>query len=188
MNLSSSLLVCIVSCALLLLSSLTEAGKGRRKTKNVLSMLDDSEPTVMDNVPRRNRENRRNGEGSHRGKSPDELLTPSSEEAIEITEKQYLRGDWCKTQPVKQLIEEDGCISRTITNRFCYGQCNSFYVPKTVKDREQDAFVSCAFCKPYKYKMITVTLRCPGRNPNTKRKKIKKIKQCRCIAIDVPVD
>ncbi|XP_071963906.1 gremlin-1-like [Antedon mediterranea] len=186
MNLSSPLIY-LVPVTLLLLSSLADAGKGRRKAKNVLSMLDDSEPTVGATAPRRNRENNRRG-GDHRGKSPDELLTPSSEEAIEITEKRYLRGDWCKTQPVKQLIEEEGCISRTITNRFCYGQCNSFYVPKTVRDREQNAFVSCAFCKPYKYEMKTVTLRCPGRTPNTKRKKIKKIKQCRCIAIDVPID
>lgn len=116
--------------------------------------------------------------------SPDELLTPSSDEAFEITEKLYLRGDWCKTQPLKQRIEEEGCISKVVTNRFCYGQCNSFFIPKQANSYT-DSFQSCSFCKPYRVNYITVTLRCPGQPQRIRRKRIQRVKECRCMAVTV---
>ena len=117
--------------------------------------------------------------------APHKVLKPSSDEAFEITEKQYLRGDWCKTQPLKQVIQEPGCISRTIANRFCYGQCNSFFIPKQASSYNE-AFKSCSFCKPFRMSYITVTLRCPGQNPTIKRKRVQRVKKCRCMAVDVP--
>lgn len=117
--------------------------------------------------------------------APHRVLKPSSEEAMQITEKQYLRGDWCKTQPLKQRIEEPGCIPRTIANRFCYGQCNSFFIPKQAASYNE-AFKSCSFCKPFRVNHITVTLRCPGQNPPIKRKRVPRVKRCRCMAVDVP--
>ncbi|XP_053696877.1 uncharacterized protein LOC128744117 [Sabethes cyaneus] len=153
----------------------------------------------------------------HRG---DKLLK-SSKNALVVTRKEYLKKDWCKTEPLVQRIREEGCLSRTIINRFCYGQCNSFYIPKSPKRRRHHAggggangrhtghgghhggggggrrevdldfededltgpaFRSCAFCKPKKFTWITVTLRCPSLVPQLRRKRIQRIKQCKCIA------
>lgn len=129
-------------------------------------------------------------------------LLKSSKNALFVTRKEYLKKDWCKTEPLIQRIREDGCLSRNIMNRFCYGQCNSFYIPKSPKrnkmtqlkrlynsinefepeDLTEAAFRSCAFCKPKKLTWITVTLRCPTLVPQLRRKKIQRIKQCKCIA------
>lgn len=126
----------------------------------------------------------------------------SSKNALFVTRKEYLKKDWCKTEPLVQRIREDGCLSRNIINRFCYGQCNSFYIPKSPKRQRPNrpkrlwnsldefepedltgaAFRSCAFCKPKKFTWITVTLRCPSLVPQLRRKKIQRIKQCKCIA------
>lgn len=122
----------------------------------------------------------------------------SSKNALIVTKKEYLKRDWCKTEPLVQKIKEQGCFTRTIINRFCYGQCNSFYIPKNPKrrnykhgryeneDEENDlngaAFKSCAFCKPKKFTWITVTLRCPSLIPQLRKKRIQRIKQCKCIA------
>ncbi|XP_052897988.1 gremlin-1-like [Anopheles moucheti] len=137
-------------------------------------------------------------------------LLKSSKNALLVTRKEYLKKDWCKTEPLVQRIREEGCLSRTIVNRFCYGQCNSFYIPKSPKRRrhggkptvasysassrrdldgdfeDEDltgpAFRSCAFCKPKKFTWVTVTLRCPSLVPQLRRKRIQRIKQCKCIA------
>ncbi|XP_077287162.1 uncharacterized protein LOC143911935 isoform X2 [Arctopsyche grandis] len=129
-------------------------------------------------------------------------LLKSSKNAFVVTRKEYLKKDWCKTEPLVQRIKEEGCLTRTIINKFCYGQCNSFYIPKNPKrrrtrqqlrpDDERDdvdqngaAFKSCAFCKPKKFMWITVTLRCPSLNPPYKKKRIQRIKQCKCTSVDV---
>ena len=107
--------------------------------------------------------------------------------AFTITKRRYLRKERCKTQPFKQVIREKGCLSRTIVNNFCYGQCNSFFIPKTTKKGIEDpSFISCGLCKPRKYANIRVTLLCP-RNKNKKmvRKKVLRIKKCQCIAQQV---
>lgn len=137
-------------------------------------------------------------------------LLKSSKNALYVTRKEYLKKDWCKTEPLVQRIREDGCLTRNIINRFCYGQCNSFYIPKSPKrsgsgggsggrskrlkrlwnsldefepeDLTGAAFRSCAFCKPKKFTWMTVTLRCPSMVPQLRRKKIQRIKQCKCMA------
>ncbi|XP_055712259.1 gremlin-2-like [Phlebotomus papatasi] len=129
-------------------------------------------------------------------------LLKSSKNALVVTRKEYLKKDWCKTEPLVQRIREEGCLSRTIINRFCYGQCNSFYIPKSPRrprrnrgrhqlrnghDFEDEdltgaAFKSCAFCKPKRFTWITVTLRCPSMTPQLRKKRIQRIKQCKCIA------
>lgn len=121
----------------------------------------------------------------------------SSKNALLVTKKEYLQRDWCKTEPLVQKIKEEGCLTRTVINRFCYGQCNSFYIPKNPKkrnrrktieyeDEDQNgvAFKSCSFCKPKKFTWITVTLKCPNMVPQFKKKRIQRIKQCKCIAAD----
>jgi len=126
-----------------------------------------------------------------------EKLLKSSKNALLVTKKDYLKRDWCKTEPLMQRIKEDGCNTRTVVNRFCYGQCNSFYIPKNPRrrksrhresDEEEDedwsnapAFKSCAFCKPKKAAWITVALNCPSQVPQVKKRRILRIKQCKCI-------
>lgn len=125
-------------------------------------------------------------------------ILKSSKNALLVTKKEYLQKDWCKTEPLVQKVKEDGCITRTVINRFCYGQCNSFYIPKNpkkksrkhVEENEEDdengpAFKSCAFCRPKKFTWISVTLRCPNLTPPFKRKRIQRIKQCKCVAANV---
>lgn len=114
--------------------------------------------------------------------STDEVLE-SSQEALHVTERRYLRLDWCKTQPLKQTIHEEGCLSRTIINRFCYGQCNSFYIPRHMY-QDGNAFQSCSACKPKTFSTVTYTLFCPGQTPSTRKKRVQRVKQCRCTTID----
>lgn len=123
-----------------------------------------------------------------------EDVLESSQEALHVTERRYLKMDWCKTQPLKQTIREEGCLSRTIINRFCYGQCNSFYIPRhvyregtTTEEVEEvdGAFQSCATCKPKTFTTVSYTLVCPGRTPGTRKKRVQRVKQCRCTTIDL---
>ncbi|XP_061741621.1 LOW QUALITY PROTEIN: gremlin-1a [Nerophis ophidion] len=121
-----------------------------------------------------------------RGMAPAESATDevleSSQEALHVTERRYLRLDWCKTQPLKQTIRQEGCLSRAVINRFCYGQCNSFYIPRNVY-RDGDAFESCSACKPKSFSTVTYTLFCPGQTPGTRKKRVQRVKQCRCATI-----
>ncbi|XP_041832733.1 gremlin-1a [Melanotaenia boesemani] len=115
--------------------------------------------------------------------STDDVLE-SSQEALHVTERRYLRTDWCKTQPLKQTIHEEGCLSRTIINRFCYGQCNSFYIPRHMY-QDGNAFQSCSACKPRVFSTVTYTLLCPGQTPNTRRKRVQRVKLCRCTTVNM---
>lgn len=115
--------------------------------------------------------------------SPGDQMIHGSRKAFAVTKVEYLKKEWCKTEPLKQIVREEGCLQRTVVNRFCYGQCNSFFIPKSnKKDLEAAAFKSCSFCKPKRYSWITVTLRCPRRKPRFKRKRIQIIKRCKCMA------
>lgn len=113
-----------------------------------------------------------------------EKVLESSQEALHITERKYLKRDWCKTQPLKQTIHEEGCNSFTVINRFCYGQCNSFYIPRQIS-QEEGSFRSCSFCKPKKFTNMLITLNCPELQPPWKKKRITRVKECRCISIDL---
>ncbi|KAM6956860.1 gremlin-2b [Aplochiton taeniatus] len=139
---------------------------------------------------------------------PDVLA--SSQEALVVTERRYLRRDWCKTQPLRQTVSEEGCRSRTVVNRFCYGQCNSFYIPRHMGpssghkpsrgpgsggasggrrahggNKLQEPFQSCAFCRPHRVTQLTVQLDCPGLQPPVRHRRVQRVKQCRCISVDL---
>ncbi|CAL8270265.1 unnamed protein product [Gadus morhua 'NCC'] len=138
-------------------------------------------------------------------RKPDVLS--SSREALVVTARRYLRSDWCKTQPLRQTVSEEGCRSRTVVNRFCYGQCNSFYIPRHMgptstgqgKTRgpgsgsrrgghnkaQQEPFQSCSFCRPHRVTQLTVQLDCPGSDPPFRHRKVQRVKQCRCMSVDV---
>lgn len=123
----------------------------------------------------------------------------SSREALVVTERRYLRRDWCKTQPLRQTVSEEGCRSRTVVNRFCYGQCNSFYIPRHMgpgsgqapgsgrkgHSKAQEPFQSCSFCRPHRVTQLTVQLDCPDLQPPFRHRKLQRVKQCRCMSVDV---
>ncbi|XP_061751248.1 gremlin-1 [Nerophis ophidion] len=171
-----------VICSLLLVLGLLSSpgnSKRNRGSQGAIPHPDknkpnESEPQQVGSAPRH-----RQG-----ASSPADEVLESSQEALHVTERQYLKRDWCKTQPLKQTIHEEGCVSRTILNRFCYGQCNSFYIPRHMR-REEGAFQSCSFCKPKRFTSMTFTLNCPDLQPPTKKKRIQRVKQCRCVSIEL---
>lgn len=141
----------------------------------------------------------------HRLLQPKPEVLSSSREALVVTERRYLRRDWCKTQPLRQTISEEGCRSRTVVNRFCYGQCNSFYIPRHLgpslghgqnraqasgsgrkgHNKAQEPFQSCSFCRPHRITQLTVQLDCPDLQPPFRHRKVQRVKQCRCMSVDV---
>ncbi|XP_052827363.1 gremlin-2 [Octopus bimaculoides] len=118
------------------------------------------------------------------GSRQDKLPIKGSKTAFTVTRKSYLRKEWCKTELLKQVIREEGCLRQTVLNRFCYGQCNSFFIPRSGKhDGGGAAFMACGYCKPRRYTWIRVTLRCQGaKHMRFKRRKVQRIKQCKCMA------
>uniref|UniRef100_A0AAY4ENS6 CTCK domain-containing protein n=1 Tax=Denticeps clupeoides TaxID=299321 RepID=A0AAY4ENS6_9TELE len=121
--------------------------------------------------------------GQSKGKQD---VLASSHEALVVTERKYLRSDWCKTQPLRQTVSEEGCVSRTVVNRFCYGQCNSFYIPRHRGQPVHGAsFQSCAFCRPHRVTTLTLRLHCPGLDPPFRHRKVQRVKQCRCVSVSV---
>ncbi|KAK2170721.1 hypothetical protein LSH36_1g22011 [Paralvinella palmiformis] len=117
-------------------------------------------------------------------KQEEEEAISGSRRAYVITKTSYLEQEWCRTAPVKQLIRRRGCLKKTILNRFCYGQCNSFFIPRRRGDDiDGNAFKSCAFCRPKRTDFIRITLTCPGRSIQRVRKKVEVIKTCNCMAL-----
>ncbi|KAM3855977.1 gremlin-1 [Vipera latastei] len=180
-------MACIVSAVgvFLLLSLLLSSGEGSKRNRGSQGTIpspdkaqpNDSEQTQQPPLPGSR------PRGKEKAKSTEEVLE-SSQEALHVTERKYLKRDWCKTHPLKQTIQEEGCRSQTIINRFCYGQCNSFYIPRHIH-REEGSFQSCSFCKPKKFTTMVVTLSCPEMQPPIKKKRITRVKECRCISIDL---
>ncbi|XP_078287052.1 gremlin-1-like isoform X2 [Rhinoraja longicauda] len=119
---------------------------------------------------------------SGRKKEKEEVLD-SSQAALIVMDRRYVRRDWCKSHPLIQTLKEEGCNGRTVINRFCYGQCNSFYIPS--HQYGGNPFRSCSFCKPKRFNTVTVTFNCPGLHPPSKRRRVQLVKECRCISIDL---
>ncbi|XP_072885354.1 gremlin-1-like isoform X2 [Hemitrygon akajei] len=122
------------------------------------------------------------GKGSSRRRKDKEDVLDSSQAALIVMDRRYVRRDWCKSHPLIQTLKEEGCVSRTVINRFCYGQCNSFYIPSY--EYGGDPFRSCSFCKPRKFNTVTISFNCPSLQPSSRRRRIQLVKECRCISID----
>ena len=87
----------------------------------------------------------------------------------------------CRAKMFNQTVSLPGCEQRVIKNRFCYGRCNSFYVPLD-GSQNQLRFKTCSACKPVKSQRIAVSLKC-FTSPFAKRTVIvEKVKTCRCKA------
>lgn len=170
-----------IACALLFVWILLSSPAESKRNRGAIPHPDKNNPNESDHQQQQQQQAAPGSRGRSRGS---EEVLESSQEALHVTERRYLKRDWCKTQPLKQTIHEEGCVSRTIINRFCYGQCNSFYIPRHVR-REEGAFQSCSFCKPKRFTTMTFTLNCPDQQPPTRKKRVQRVKQCRCISIEL---
>ena len=139
---------------------------------------------------RKHRGSRRKEERRERRKKLPVLKT--SIRAKKVTERKYLKSDWCKSQPVRQHIQTTSNCHGVVINQFCYGQCNSFYIPKDIvidpdQEIESGYFKSCSFCKPKTLEWISVRLRCKNventKMPHFITKQIKRVKGCTCVAV-----
>lgn len=83
---------------------------------------------------------------------------------------------WCRSALFKERITEPGCEAKLVYNRFCYGQCMSFYVPRYPTEN----FRSCTACVPFLKEKKLIRLKCPGRKNALLFKEILFVKSCRC--------
>uniref|UniRef100_A0A914V1K3 Bursicon n=1 Tax=Plectus sambesii TaxID=2011161 RepID=A0A914V1K3_9BILA len=90
----------------------------------------------------------------------------------------------CDGELFKQRVRMAGCLSKIVVNKFCHGQCSSFFIPKLRAKKLKAAFQSCAACVPAEYDNIEVTLHCPTRNPPQVTRTVMKVKRCECRALD----
>lgn len=110
------------------------------------------------------------------------LMSGNSKNQLTLTLMGKFKNTWCKTETFQQLIKEPGCLPTEVLNRFCYGQCNSFYIPRTLRKRtKRKVFKSCGVCKPKRTHISIVVLKCPGRKKGYKHKKVRTVKECQCM-------
>lgn len=102
-------------------------------------------------------------------------------EELFVMNRSQLKKDWCKTTQVKQVIRVEGCKPVTVINNFCYGQCNSLYIPH-YKSKEP-AFESSAACVPWRKHRRSVFLECPNLSRKRRRFRYTFIKRCRCVTV-----
>lgn len=108
-------------------------------------------------------------------------ITSSDEDDVFIMRKSDLRNDWCKTRPFKQTIKIPGCLPVQVMNNFCYGQCNSLYIPNHAS--QQPLFESCTSCLPQRSFMKTFTLHCPSLPVKFQKHRYLHSKKCRCTSV-----
>ncbi|KAK6108172.1 DAN domain family protein [Brugia pahangi] len=91
----------------------------------------------------------------------------------------------CDGQIFKQRIRMDGCLSKVVHNRFCHGTCSSYFIPRLrPRKLKLDAmFQSCSVCRPAEWDTVEVKLDCPRKNPKELKRKVIKVKKCKCIAL-----
>lgn len=89
-----------------------------------------------------------------------------------------LKTDWCNPHPFKETVRHHGCVTAEVENNMCYGQCNSFYIPKR--------FSSCSYCAPSRQESMNVRLECPGQDPAFVIKKVKIVLDCACKDCGLP--
>ncbi len=88
----------------------------------------------------------------------------------------------CRAKLFNQTVSWPGCESRVVRNRFCYGRCNSFYIPlnPTEATTHHSQFKTCSACRPVERRLLSLHLKCAS-EPNGKRKvSVEKVLSCRC--------
>ena len=83
--------------------------------------------------------------------------------------------EWCKAKPFNETVRQHGCFSREMQNMYCYGQCNSIYIPG------QRYLEGCSACRPKSYEWVTVTLLCPFSAKKRQHKRVQMVYSCYCF-------
>ncbi|KAM4675857.1 DAN domain family member 5 [Discoglossus pictus] len=108
------------------------------------------------------RATKRNGAKSH----PTQIL--------HIDQEDMTRAK-CQALPFVQVVWQKNCHPVRVPNRFCFGQCNSFYVPGWPAGLAQP----CASCMPSRSRSSFVTLHCHG--GRTSQILVELIEECDCM-------
>ncbi|XP_040270927.1 DAN domain family member 5 [Bufo bufo] len=69
-----------------------------------------------------------------------------------------LKRSRCNALPFIQNVYRKNCVPLRIDNKFCFGQCHSFYVPGWPSGWSQP----CLSCAPIRSRRVSVPLRCRG--------------------------
>ena len=94
-----------------------------------------------------------------------------------IMSTKEMRKEVCLAKPFNQTINHDNCIPKTIQNNFCYGQCNSLYIPEVTAG----AMKTCFTCQPSQTIQERIPLQCVVNNRLEKKfVAVQKIVSCRC--------
>uniref|UniRef100_A0A7M5XCJ0 CTCK domain-containing protein n=1 Tax=Clytia hemisphaerica TaxID=252671 RepID=A0A7M5XCJ0_9CNID len=92
-------------------------------------------------------------------------------------------NEWCQTRKMTTEISYPGCETEYIKNNYCYGQCNSYYLPSALPENRinggRPTFL-CHVCAPSKMRLKKVFLNCPKLNKR-KRRRVEIVEECRCI-------
>ncbi|XP_053572016.1 DAN domain family member 5-like [Bombina bombina] len=96
------------------------------------------------------------------------------DQVLKIKQKELTRSK-CQALPFIQNIFQKNCALLRIPNKFCFGQCNSFYLPGWPSSLPQP----CASCVPSHSRRRFVTLRCQGGKRS--RVAVEMIEECECL-------
>lgn len=92
----------------------------------------------------------------------------------------YNQTEKCILKAFEQQLLSVNCEPVLITNKFCFGSCNSIYIPQMKQN-----FKNCKACVPIKSKHKTIKLRCKinGKMSDVSRN-ISIIRRCACQEIE----
>lgn len=93
-------------------------------------------------------------------------------------------GESCQAHPFKQSIKHNGCLTKVVVNRFCYGVCSSIYIPRMRAKKLKAHFESQSKCAPSEVDTMRIALECPGQEPSTQEKVITIVRECKCQAVN----
>ncbi|XP_075061152.1 DAN domain family member 5 [Mixophyes fleayi] len=85
-----------------------------------------------------------------------------------------LKRSRCNALPFIQFVFRKNCAPVRVPNKFCFGQCNSFYVPGWPTGLSQP----CTSCAPTRSKRISVPLFCLGGSMSWE--KVVLVEECGC--------
>lgn len=110
-----------------------------------------------------------------RGRRSQTLLRPDNHQ---VRATYFTPGETCRTEPVMQRLQLDGCDSLSVVTQGCRGTCHSRSQPEWHFERQQVRNVQhCTCCKPYQERYVPVVFQCRG---TTKERYVGTASSCAC--------
>ena len=130
-----------------------------------------------------------NSAAVHGDKRDDPTLSSyDNNKALNHNQKSTFRSydQWCRTQKTRVAVTAPGCRTKFVKNNYCYGQCNSYYLPSALTENVinggRPTFM-CHICAPVKLRVRKVYLNCPNAPHNKrKRRRVQIVEECRCVS------